>query len=49
MERLAVIGSGTMGLGIAQLTAMAEYDTILYDVDQAALDRDFRYQGRFHY
>jgi 3-hydroxybutyryl-CoA dehydrogenase len=38
MERLAVIGSGTMGLGIAQLTAMAGYSTILFDVAEDALE-----------
>ena len=38
MNRIAVIGSGTMGHGIAQVCAMAGYDVRLNDVNQAALD-----------
>lgn len=32
MKRIAVIGSGTMGAGIAQATALAGYEVMLYDV-----------------
>lgn len=32
MKRIAVIGSGTMGAGIAQATALAGYAVVLYDV-----------------
>lgn len=32
MKRVAVIGSGTMGAGIAQATALAGYAVVLYDV-----------------
>lgn len=32
MKRVAVIGSGTMGAGIAQATALAGYEVMLYDV-----------------
>lgn len=35
---IAVIGTGTMGRGIAYLSAVAGYDTILHDADAAALD-----------
>jgi 3-hydroxybutyryl-CoA dehydrogenase len=38
MKRIAVIGSGTMGHGIAQVCAMAGYTVSLYDVDAEALD-----------
>jgi len=38
IRQIAVIGSGTMGRGIAYLGALAGYDTVLYDVDSAALD-----------
>lgn len=31
--RIAVIGSGTMGIGIAQLAIVNEHSTILYDLD----------------
>ncbi len=33
MERLAVLGTGTMGQGIAQLAATAGFETRVYDVD----------------
>jgi len=38
IRQIAVIGSGTMGRGIAYLSAVAGYETIVYDIDQAALD-----------
>ena len=38
IRQIAVIGSGTMGRGIAYLSAVAGYETIIYDVDSAALD-----------
>jgi 3-hydroxybutyryl-CoA dehydrogenase len=38
-KTLAVIGSGTMGRGIAQVAAEAGYDVRLCDVAQPALDR----------
>jgi 3-hydroxybutyryl-CoA dehydrogenase len=38
IRQIAVIGSGTMGRGIAYLSAVAGYDTILHDVDASALD-----------
>lgn len=37
MKRVAVIGAGTMGHGIAQMTALAGYVTSLTDADTAAL------------
>jgi 3-hydroxybutyryl-CoA dehydrogenase len=39
IERITVIGAGTMGHGIAHISAMAGFDTYLYDVDNAALER----------
>jgi 3-hydroxybutyryl-CoA dehydrogenase len=41
-DRLAVIGAGTMGHGIAQVAAAARYRTLLVDVDPAALARGMR-------
>ena len=38
IRQIAVIGTGTMGRGIAYLSAVAGYDTILHDVDASALD-----------
>ncbi|HEX9161005.1 MAG TPA: 3-hydroxyacyl-CoA dehydrogenase family protein [Thermoanaerobaculia bacterium] len=38
IRQIAVIGSGTMGRGIAYLSAIAGYDTVIYDVENAALD-----------
>src|SRR5215216_4077114 len=37
IERVAVIGAGTMGHGIAQVAAMAGYDTRLTDANADAL------------
>lgn len=43
MNTIAVIGSGTMGAGIAQAASLADYEVILYDLNddilQAALQR----------
>src|SRR5262245_37075112 len=38
-QRITVIGAGTMGHGIAHAAMMAGYETTMYDVAQAALDR----------
>jgi 3-hydroxybutyryl-CoA dehydrogenase len=38
-QRFVVIGAGVMGHGIAQVAAMAGYDTILTDTNNDALDR----------
>lgn len=38
IRQISVLGSGTMGRGIAYLSAVAGYDTVLYDVESAALD-----------
>ncbi len=38
-ERIAVLGAGTMGRGIAQVAAAAGYEAVLYDVDGEALER----------
>jgi 3-hydroxybutyryl-CoA dehydrogenase len=37
--RIAIIGAGTMGLGIAQLSASAGYETILYDISEESLEK----------
>jgi 3-hydroxybutyryl-CoA dehydrogenase len=39
MNRVAVIGAGTMGAGIAQVAARAGYSTFLYDVASGAAAR----------
>jgi 3-hydroxybutyryl-CoA dehydrogenase len=39
MQTIGVIGSGTMGSGIAQVFAQAGHRVLLHDVSQAALDR----------
>lgn len=39
IQKIAVIGAGTMGQGIAQLAAMAGYTTLLYDVNANMLDK----------
>jgi len=39
IERVGVIGAGTMGAGIAQVCALAGMDVILCDISPAALER----------
>ncbi|MCZ7604631.1 MAG: 3-hydroxyacyl-CoA dehydrogenase family protein [Planctomycetota bacterium] len=39
IAKIAVIGAGTMGHGIAQVAAMAEYHVALYDIKQDFVDR----------
>ena len=39
MKKVAVIGSGTMGAGIAQTSALAGYDVVLYDLTDELLAR----------
>ena len=38
IRQISVIGSGTMGRGIAYLSAVAGYDTVVHDVESSALD-----------
>jgi 3-hydroxybutyryl-CoA dehydrogenase len=40
--RLAVIGAGLMGSGIAQIAAQAGWSVVLRDLDQATVDRGIR-------
>jgi 3-hydroxybutyryl-CoA dehydrogenase len=39
INSIAVCGAGTMGAGIAQVTAVAGYYTILFDIKQEVLDK----------
>ncbi|MCC7207685.1 MAG: 3-hydroxybutyryl-CoA dehydrogenase [Anaerolineae bacterium] len=39
LKRIAVVGAGTMGNGIAQVCATTGYQTTLIDIDPAAIDR----------
>jgi 3-hydroxybutyryl-CoA dehydrogenase len=38
IRQITVLGTGTMGRGIAYLSAVAGFDTVLFDVDEAALN-----------
>ena len=38
IESIAVLGAGTMGLGIAHVAALGGYRAELFDVDEAALE-----------
>ena len=38
IRQITVLGTGTMGRGIAYLSAVAGFDTVLFDVEQSALD-----------
>lgn len=42
IERIAVVGAGTMGNGIAHVCALADLSVTLFDTDSAALDRGMR-------
>lgn len=39
VKQIAVIGAGTMGAGIAQMSAMAGYPTLIYDKEESALQK----------
>ncbi len=39
ISSIAIIGAGTMGAGIAQVCAQAGYKTILFDIQQDAVDK----------
>jgi len=41
VERVGVVGAGTMGSGIAQVAATAEYDVVMRDVEEAFVERGF--------
>jgi 3-hydroxybutyryl-CoA dehydrogenase len=38
IRQISILGTGTMGRGIAYLSALAGYDTVMFDVDGGALD-----------
>lgn len=38
ISKIAVVGAGTMGQGIAQISAMAGYEVVLYDLNSTALE-----------
>jgi enoyl-CoA hydratase/3-hydroxyacyl-CoA dehydrogenase len=38
VSKIAVLGAGTMGHGIAEVAALAGYQVSLYDVEQKFLD-----------
>lgn len=38
IQQLTILGTGTMGRGIAYLSALAGYETVLFDADPDALD-----------
>jgi len=37
--RIGVVGAGTMGAGIAQISAQAGFETVLYDISQEFVDK----------
>lgn len=39
INRIAVIGAGTMGLGIAQISALAGYEAILFDINDEQIQK----------
>ena len=41
LDRVGVVGAGTMGSGIAQVAAMAGYDVVMRDIEQDFVDSGF--------
>ena len=41
IERVGVVGAGTMGSGIAQVAATSGYDVLMRDIEQGYVDRGF--------
>src|SRR6185436_15384326 len=39
IQRIAVIGAGTMGAGIAQVSVTAGFKTVLYDISESAVTK----------
>ncbi|MFV0431217.1 MAG: 3-hydroxyacyl-CoA dehydrogenase NAD-binding domain-containing protein [Alphaproteobacteria bacterium] len=39
IQKIAIIGSGQMGAGIAQVAAIAGYDIILNDISKESLEK----------
>ncbi|MGB7588914.1 MAG: 3-hydroxyacyl-CoA dehydrogenase NAD-binding domain-containing protein [Solirubrobacterales bacterium] len=39
VEQIGVVGAGTMGTGIAMLSSLGGYETLIWDPDEDALDR----------
>jgi 3-hydroxybutyryl-CoA dehydrogenase len=47
VERIGVVGSGTMGTGIAQVCAESGFEVVLSDVEEAILEKAVRTIDRF--
>jgi 3-hydroxybutyryl-CoA dehydrogenase len=41
LEKIGVLGAGTMGAGIAQVAAQSGFATLVYDISQAFIDNGF--------
>ena len=41
IQTVGIVGAGVMGLGIAQVCAMAGYQTLLFDLDASAVEQAF--------
>lgn len=39
IKSIGIVGAGTMGSGIAQMSAMAGYQTTIFDIQESALDK----------
>lgn len=42
IKRIGVIGSGTMGSGIAQIFALNNYEVVIYDIDKSFLEKSIQ-------
>ena len=43
MQKICVIGAGTMGAAIAQVCATAGYDVVMRDIDQKFVDNGLKF------
>lgn len=41
IDTIGVVGAGTMGSGIAQVAALADYDVVMRDIEDELIDRGF--------
>ena len=42
INKIGVLGAGTMGAGIAQICAQAGYQVVLIDIEQTMLDKGLK-------
>ncbi len=46
IKKIGVIGAGQMGTGIAQVSAMSGFETLLWDVEASSIDKSFGFMQK---